>query len=52
MSKSRDDYRCMGTKALQEEVKYAINPDWREVAIALSERIDEIRRKQGLLSWH
>lgn len=44
MAKDRNDYRCMYTKQLQEEVCYGINVDWQELAIALAERLDIIRR--------
>jgi hypothetical protein len=45
MPKNRNDYRTMHTSQLQEEVRYAINPDWQELAIALAERLDTIRRE-------
>jgi hypothetical protein len=45
MRKNRNDYRSMDTKQLQDEVRYAINVDWQELAIALSERVDDIRRE-------
>lgn len=38
--KQRDDYRCMSTSELIEEVRRAHNPDWQELAIALAERLD------------
>lgn len=45
LKKDRNDYRSMDTKELQEEVRYAVNPDWKELAIALTERLDTIRRE-------
>lgn len=45
MNKDRNDYRSMATKELQEEVLRGINPDWQELAIALAERLDTIRRE-------
>jgi hypothetical protein len=42
--KDRNDYRCMTDKQLQEEVQYAVNPDWRELAVALAERLEEYTR--------
>lgn len=41
--KSRDDYRAMTTRELREQVHYGINVDWKELAIALSERLMAIR---------
>lgn len=37
--KDRNDYRCMGTAELCSETKYAINPNWEELAIVLAERL-------------
>lgn len=45
MTKDRNDYRTMSTSELQEEVRYAVSPDWQELAIALAERLDTIRRE-------
>lgn len=39
MTKDRDYYRSMSTADLCEQVSYAINPDWQELAIALAERL-------------
>jgi len=39
--KSRDDYRCMTTGQLQEELRYVVSPDWQELAIALAERLKD-----------
>jgi hypothetical protein len=44
MRKDRNDYRSMDTRQLQEETRYAVSPDWQELAIALAERLDTIRR--------
>lgn len=45
MLKDRNDYRSMDTSALQEEVKRGINVNWQELAIAMAERLDTIRRE-------
>ncbi len=45
MTKDRAYYRCLSTAELQEEVRYAVSPDWMELAIALAERLDTIRRE-------
>lgn len=39
MTKDRNDYRSMSTADLCEQVRYAINPNWEELAIALAERL-------------
>jgi hypothetical protein len=44
MTKDRNDYRSMDTRQLQEETRYAVSLDWQELAIALAERLDTIRR--------
>jgi hypothetical protein len=41
LTKDRDYYRCMSTVRLIEETRYAIDPDWQELAIALAERLEE-----------
>lgn len=41
--KDRDYYRSMSSRELREEVHYGINVDWKELAIALSERLMAIR---------
>lgn len=41
--KDRTYYRGMSTRELREEVHYGINVDWKELAIALSERLMAIR---------
>lgn len=38
-AKNREDYRSMSTRELLEAVTYEVNPDWREMAIALAERL-------------
>lgn len=43
-TRDRNDYRSMDTRQLQEEIRYAVSPDWQELAIALAERLDTIRR--------
>lgn len=43
--KDRDYYRGMPLKELREQVHYGINVDWKELAIALTERLDTIRRE-------
>lgn len=43
--KDRDYYRQMDTRELKEQVHYGINVDWKELAIALSERLDTIRNE-------
>lgn len=45
MRKDRDYYRCMETKKLREEVHYGTDVDWKELAIALTERLDTIRNE-------
>jgi len=42
--KDRDYYRGMPTSELKEQVHYGINVAWKELAIALSERLETIRR--------
>jgi hypothetical protein len=39
--KDRNDYRCMSTKQLCEQARYAVNPNWQELAIALTERLED-----------
>jgi hypothetical protein len=43
--KDRTDYRAMSTSELIDEVKYAIGPQWRELATALAERLEDKQRK-------
>jgi len=39
--KDRTYYRAMTTRALVEETKYAVGPEWRELATALAERLED-----------
>ena len=41
----RCDYRSMHTSELKEQATYGINVDWKELAIALTERLETIRRE-------
>ena len=43
--KDRNYYRAMSLKELREQAKYGINVDWKELAIALTERLNTIRRE-------
>ena len=43
--KDRNHYRTMTHNELREQTKYGINVDWKELAIALTERLDTIRRE-------
>lgn len=43
--KDRTDYRAMSTQELIEEATYAIGPQWKELAIALAERLEKKQRK-------
>jgi hypothetical protein len=43
--KDRNYYRAMANKELREQAKYGIAVDWKELAIALTERLDTIRRE-------
>jgi hypothetical protein len=43
--KDRNYYRAMNLKELREQAKYGINVNWTELAIALTERLDTIRRE-------
>lgn len=45
MLKDRDYYRSMATAELKEQIHYGINVDWKELAIAMAERLDTIRRE-------
>lgn len=40
MTKDRDYYRGLTNRELIDETKNAIRPDWQELAIALSERLE------------
>lgn len=42
--KDRDYYRMLTDQELIDEVKYAVEPDWKELAFALAESLrDHIR---------
>lgn len=41
--KDRSYYRKLDTSELREQVKYGVDVDWKELAIALSERLGTIR---------
>jgi hypothetical protein len=43
MKKDRTYYRALTHNELREQAKYGINVDWKELAIALTERLDTIR---------
>lgn len=43
--KDRSDYRAMSTRELIDEVKYAIGPQWKELATALAERLEKKQRQ-------
>ena len=43
--KDRDYYRTMPVSELREQVHYGINVDWKELAVALTERLDTIRNE-------
>jgi hypothetical protein len=45
MAHDRDYYRGMPTNELKEQIHYGISVDWRELAIALTERLETIRRE-------
>jgi hypothetical protein len=42
-TKDRSYYRKLDTSELREQVKYGVDVDWKELAIALSERLRTIR---------
>lgn len=44
-TKDRSFYRAMPTSELREQIHYGIDVDWKELAIALTERLDTIRRE-------
>lgn len=43
--KDRNHYRAMTHNELREQAAYGIAVDWKELAIALTERLDTIRRE-------
>lgn len=44
-TKDRTDYRSMDTAQLCEETRYAVNPNWQELAIVLAERLESKQRE-------
>lgn len=40
--KDRDYYRCATDRYLIEQAQHGIDVDWRELAVALAERVDEL----------
>ena len=42
-TKDRSYYRALSHYGLREQADYGINVDWKELAIALTERLDTIR---------
>lgn len=50
-ARDRNDYRSLSTSALLEEVTYAIRPNWRELAIALAERLQEREKEFETFKW-
>ncbi len=49
--RDRDFYRGFSDKELLDEVNYAINPDWHELAIVLAERLKTLERENSDLRW-
>lgn len=43
--KDRDYYRCATDRYLIEQVQHGIDVDWRELAVALAERVDELAER-------
>lgn len=43
--RDRSHYRAMSTRELIEETKYAVGPQWKELAVALAERLEDKQRK-------
>ena len=41
MTKDRDYYRALSARALLDEVKYGVNVDWHELAVALAVRLED-----------
>ena len=48
--KDRNDYRSMDSKQLCEETRYAVSPNWEELAIALAERLQT--KQQTIQNYH
>ena len=42
MLRDRNYYRSLYTSELREEINHKTNVDWEELAIALTERLDDI----------
>ena len=45
VTKDRGDYAALTTTELLEAVKYDINPDWHELALALADRLSLAERE-------
>lgn len=45
MTKDRNYYRTLDSTLLEEEVKYGIDVDWMELAVALAERMNKVRHE-------
>jgi hypothetical protein len=45
MKKDRTYYRALSHDELREQADYGIDVDWKELAIALTERLDTIRNE-------
>ena len=45
MRYDRDYYRAQPSRALVEEAGFCINVDWKELAIALAERLQDTHEK-------
>ena len=45
LTKDRNYYRKLSTFELWEITRYGVDVDWKELAIALTERLDTIRRE-------
>lgn len=44
-TKDRNYYRCLTNAELIEAAKRDVNPDWQELALVLSERLDAQERE-------
>lgn len=42
MLRDRNYYRSLPTPTLREEINHKTNVDWQELAIALTERLDDV----------
>lgn len=45
MPNDRNRYRDMPTNELREQIHYGVHVNWKELAIALAERLDTVRRE-------